>query len=39
MKSKPTTKKDQDGGETEREKEKQIGVPSLMVFHLGERVI
>lgn len=38
MKSKPTTKEDQDGGETERKK-KQIGAPSLMVFHLGERVI
>lgn len=37
MKSKPTTKKDQDAGETERKK--QIGAPSLMVFHLGERVI
>lgn len=37
MKSKPTTKKDQGGGEMEGKK--QIGAPSLMVFHLGERVI
>lgn len=37
MKSKPTTKKDEDGGETEGKK--HMVAPSLMVFHLGERVI